>query len=137
MVNFIFRGELAVATKRQLQAIDNLVENGGNVSKAMRDAGYSEMTAKTPQKLTESKAFNELMSEAITDAKLIKVIDDGLTANRTFTEDGDTIDVPDHAIRHKFLETALKVKGAFKTDATGNTFIFNKGDVVAKKYVKD
>ena len=126
-----------MATKRQLQAIDNLVENGGNVSKAMRDAGYSEMTAKTPQKLTESKAFNELMSEAITDAKLIKVIDDGLTANRTFTEDGDTIDVPDHAIRHKFLETALKVKGAFKTDATGNTFIFNKGDVVAKKYVKD
>lgn len=126
-----------MATKKQLQAIDNLVENGGNVSKAMRDAGYSEMTAKTPQKLTESKAFNELMSEAITDAKLIKVIDDGLTANKTFTEDGEIIDVPDHAIRHKFLETALKVKGAFKTDATGNTFIFNKGDVVAKKYVKD
>lgn len=126
-----------MATKKQLQAIDNLVENGGNVSKAMRDAGYSEMTAKTPQKLTESKAFNELMSEAITDAKLIKVIDDGLTANKTFTEDGEIIDVPDHAVRHKFLETALKVKGAFKTDATGNTFIFNKGDVVAKKYVKD
>lgn len=126
-----------MASAKQLKAIDNLVENGGNVSKAMRDAGYSEQTAKTPQKLTESKAFQELMSEAITDQKLIKVIDDGLNANRVYTEDGEVIDVPDHAIRHKFLETALKVKGAFKTDTNGNTFIFNKGDVVAKKYVKD
>lgn len=126
-----------MATERQLKAIDNLVENRGNVSKAMRDAGYPPITAKNPKNLTESKAFQELMSEAITDKKLIKVIDDGLTANKTFAVDESVVEVPDHATRHKFLETALKVKGAFKTDTNGNTFIFNKGDVVAKKYVKD
>lgn len=34
-----------------------MVENGGNASKAMRDAGYSPNTAKTPKKLTESLGF--------------------------------------------------------------------------------
>lgn len=48
-----------------------MVENGGNVSKAMRDAGYSAKTAVTPSKLTESVAYkaiadlipDELLSE--------------------------------------------------------------------------
>ena len=130
---------IIMATKRQLKAIDNLVGNGGNVTKAMRDAGYSENTINTPAKLTESKAFNELMSEAITDAKLIKVRDDGLTASRTIVVDESAVDVPDHATRHKFLETALKVKGAFKNDPAGegNTFNFiNNANFKSKDYLK-
>lgn len=39
------------------KAVANMVENGGNVSKAMRDAGYSEETAISPKKLTDSKGF--------------------------------------------------------------------------------
>ena len=52
-----------MATPRQKIAVDNLVENGGIISRAMIDAGYSKATAKTPQKLTESKGFKELMKE--------------------------------------------------------------------------
>lgn len=52
-----------MATKKQEKALDKLVENGGNVSKAMRDAGYSPATAKTPAKLLDSKGFIELMDE--------------------------------------------------------------------------
>ena len=37
-----------------------MVENGGNMSKAMIDAGYSPNTAKTPQKLTNSKGFKSI-----------------------------------------------------------------------------
>lgn len=37
-----------------------MVENGGNVSKAMREAGYKSTTATTPKKLTTSKAFKKL-----------------------------------------------------------------------------
>jgi len=48
-----------MATLRQRKAFKNIVENGGIVSKAMRDAGYSDKTAKTPQKLTESVAYQE------------------------------------------------------------------------------
>jgi hypothetical protein len=53
-----------MATERQKKAIDNMLENGGIVSRAMRDAGYTDATSKTPQKLTESKAYKELVEEA-------------------------------------------------------------------------
>lgn len=55
-----------MATERQKAAITNIVENGGNVSKAMRDAGYSHETAKTPKKLTESIAYKDFQALAET-----------------------------------------------------------------------
>lgn len=61
-----------VSTLRQRVAYDNLVENGGNVSKAMIDAHYSKQTAKTPQKLTNSKGWIELLEEKIPDHKLLR-----------------------------------------------------------------
>lgn len=48
-----------MATDKCKKAVKNIVENGGIVSRAMEDAGYSPNTAKTPQKLTESKGFKE------------------------------------------------------------------------------
>lgn len=49
-------------TKKQEKALAILVEAGGDmpVGKAMRQAGYSPATAKTPQKLTESEAYKKL-----------------------------------------------------------------------------
>jgi len=47
-------------TIKQKKAVIALVENGGNVSNAMIRAGYSENTAHTPQKLTESDGFKEI-----------------------------------------------------------------------------
>lgn len=51
-----------MATGKQKKALEILVESGGKkpVSKAMVEAGYSEATAKTPQKLTESEAYKAL-----------------------------------------------------------------------------
>ncbi len=45
-------------------ALDKMVENGGVVSRAMLDVGYDPNTAKTPQKLTESKGFKQLLAES-------------------------------------------------------------------------
>lgn len=56
-----------MATLKQKKAIANVVENGGNVSRAMMDAGYTPATANTPQKLTESKAWKEIMEESLPD----------------------------------------------------------------------
>lgn len=53
-----------MATLKQKKAATNLIKNGGNVSKAMVDAGYSKATANTPQKLTESIGYKEIMAEA-------------------------------------------------------------------------
>ncbi len=59
-----------MATVKQKKAAVNLVGNGGNVTKAMIAAGYSENTANTPQKLTESKGWNELMGDYLSDEEL-------------------------------------------------------------------
>jgi hypothetical protein len=53
-----------MATLRQKMAVEKIVGNGGNVTEAMREVGYTENTANTPQKLTESKGFKELMAKA-------------------------------------------------------------------------
>lgn len=64
-----------MATARQKLAVDKLVENGGNVTKAMLDAKYSPATANTPKKLTESDGFKELCEEAgLTDGLLTKAL---------------------------------------------------------------
>lgn len=109
-------------TQKQQRAFKKSVENGGNVSKAMRDAGYSPATAKTPQKLTESKAWEELMEEYLPDDLLMKVHSEGLKANypvkaKVIRPDGTSdVEVPDHPTRHKFLDTALKLKDKYPAE---------------------
>lgn len=71
-----------MATVRQRKAVQNLAENGGIVSKAMRDAGYSEISSATPKKLTNSKGFQELMGEALSDKNLLKKHTELLNSSR-------------------------------------------------------
>ena len=107
-----------MATLKQKKALDLLVGNGGNVTKAMRDAGYSENTANTPQKLTESDGWQELLEEYLPDSLLMKVHKEGLEATRNGGEAGE---VPDYAVRHRYLDTGLKVKNKYpvqKVDLT-------------------
>ncbi len=62
-----------MASAKQKLAFKFMVENGGNISKAMRSAGYSANTAKTPQKLTRTKAWQELTgSYFLSDEELLK-----------------------------------------------------------------
>lgn len=90
-------------TIKQEQAFNNVVENGGNVSKAMRDAGYSDNTAHTPEKLTTSKGWLELVEEKLPDSLLAQKHLEGLNATN---KDGI-----DYAVRHRYLDTAYKIKG--------------------------
>lgn len=89
-----------MATERQKEAIENVVENGGNVSRAMLDAGYSPNTAKTPQKLTESKAWEELMKEHLPDVSLAKVHEQLLHSE-------------EQPIQVKALDMGYKLKGKY------------------------
>lgn len=62
----------AIALK-QKAVLDKLVENGGSVSKAIRDSGlYSENYAKNPQKLLASASWQELIETNLSDALLSK-----------------------------------------------------------------
>jgi len=49
-------------TIKQKDAISKVVENRGNISKSMRQAGYADKTAKNPKNLTESNAWKEAMA---------------------------------------------------------------------------
>ena len=59
-------------TTKQKLAASKLVENGGNIGKAMIAAGYSPATAKTPQKLTQSRGWQALMKKHFPDTLLAK-----------------------------------------------------------------
>lgn len=61
-----------MATLKQKFAASKMVENGGNISMSMMQAGYAPSTAKTPQKLTQSKAWPGLMEKYFPDQFLLK-----------------------------------------------------------------
>lgn len=72
----------AIAFKHK-RVLDNLVENGGNMSKAIRDTGmYSETMSSTPSKITNSVTWNELMEIHISDNELASKHKELLNATR-------------------------------------------------------
>jgi len=108
-----------MATLKQKLAVGKLVENGGNVSRSMLDAGYTPATASTPQKLTNSKGFQELIEKYLPDDKILGAL-------------GEDIDRKPQN-RTPELTLAAKIKGMMieKKDITsggeklrGNTIIF-------------
>lgn len=128
-------------TVKQKLAAKKVVENGGNVSRAMIEAGYSPATAKSPQKLTESKGWEELMEKYLPDDKVLQAHQAGLEATKVVSaiivgkdansKTTDFIDVPDHPTRMKAVELAYKVKKKIGNDGTGvavqvNTIISDK-----------
>lgn len=91
-----------IASAKQKKATE-LVLKGQSVSSAMREAGYTEASAKNPKNLTETRYFLDIMEKhGVTDEKIAKVMSEGLEAKHK----GEV----DHGMRHKYLETALKVK---------------------------
>lgn len=90
-------------------------------------AGYSKATAtqaahsiENPRVLTY---MARLMDNAgITDEKLVAKIDEGLEAMRIQGTDDNFIEVADHNARHKYLDTALKLKQHYpKEEGATNT----------------
>lgn len=137
-------------TLKQQKAINNVVGNGGNVTKAMIEAGYSPNTANTPQKLTESKAWMELMDQHLPDGDLLAKHKEALEATKPIGaqiligKDGKTIlkenegmiEVPDHVVRLKAVELGYRVKGKLRPEegATNETKILVIPSELITKY---
>lgn len=114
-----------------LESIGKPKNKNKSVGKAMLDAGYSPAMAKNPHVLTKSNGWKELMEKYLPDEKLAAKLDEGMESMKQIgarkivqgaktgheirvdssTEVDDFIEVPDYAVRHKYVETALKVKG--------------------------
>ncbi len=92
-----------------------IVENGGTMASAMRKAGYSDAMIKNPQKVTRSKGFKEILENmGLDDKALAKTLKEGLNATKVIVRNNknpSSNKIPDYAIRHRYLETALEIKG--------------------------
>lgn len=105
-------------TLRQRKAVKILVENGGkSVSAAMRQAGYSEETAKSPHKLTKSKSWQALMDEFLPQDLIARKHQELLEAEETiFIPRGKEIlerKRPDHMARRAGIDMAHKLRGNY------------------------
>ena len=96
------------------------------IGQAMREAGYSESTSKTPERLTESKGWAELMEKYLPDPDVLEVHKQGLKANKIITSHTEPdYEYPDHAIRMKAVEMAYRVKNKLQ----GQVQILNQGEM--------
>lgn len=94
-------------TLRQKKAFKKAAENGGVVSRAMLDAGYSAMTAQDPKKLTDSKGWKELMEIYLPDDKL------GRKHDQLLNDQESNVQV-------KALDMAYKLKGKYAPEKALN-----------------
>ena len=78
-------------------AMEKIVENRGNVSKSMREAGYSDAYASNPDQFTNTKGFKELADAYLPDDFLLRALAEDIEAK------------PKQ--RKQELELAFKVKG--------------------------
>lgn len=69
-------------TWRQIKAVKNLVENGGSIRQAMKDAGYSQTMADNPKRLTQSKSFRALLDDCIPEEEVSKQLRNLLHASK-------------------------------------------------------
>ena len=86
-----------MATVRQKKALDNIIENRGNVSQAMLSAGYSANSARNPKNLTDSDGYAELLEAYLPDDMLLRALADDI--------EGKQLN------RKAELELAFKLKG--------------------------
>ena len=97
-----------MATMKQKKAFDKIVENRGNISRAMLDVGYDETTAKNPKNLTESKGFKELCEEyGLTDDLLVTSLVEDIKEKK--------------GNRRAELELGFKIKGKLTPEEKGDS----------------
>lgn len=102
-----------MATFKQKLTAKHLVENGGNIGKAMRAAGYSKATAKTPQKLTLSKGWQDLMEDIFPDKTLLIKHRQLLNAKKAIFIGNKKYLISDNVALAKALDLAYKIKGRY------------------------
>lgn len=133
-----------MATVKQKLAFKKVIK-GKSISGAMREVGYSLNTAKVTTKLTKSLGWQELVDKYISEEALMKVHKEGLKATKRQgvggmvlnTEEGKfghtEIEVPDYAVRHKYLETGYKIRGKLKEHEEKPNNIFFIGNITLEQ----
>lgn len=113
-----------ISTKiKQSKVLAKIIEDGRPVAVAMREVGYKE--GYKPTTLVKTKTWAELLARDLPDKLLTRVAKQGLKF-----KNGDK--VKEAEIRHKYLETGLKMTGKLRQDDTAGGML---GLVVGFKMV--
>lgn len=129
-------------TKQDKKFVEKVVETG-NLTKAVQEAYDIEdpkyASVKGQRLIAKDRIKNAIqtLADRIPDDKLHQVLMDGLDATKRSGTGGmkigigtdgkvndfghTEIDEPDYATRHKYLDTALKIKGAYELDEQKTT----------------
>lgn len=104
-------------TKKEKGFIKDYLETGNGTEAALKNYDTEDKNIAASiasQNLTKLKIQNEIRSiaDSLPDEDLIKVHKEGLQA----TAD----DMPDYSVRHKYLDSAYKLKGAYAPDKSIN-----------------
>lgn len=107
-------------TEKQKLAFKNLTEKHCSEKEALISAGFSEGTAQKPKNVTNTKGWQQLLDEYLPDEDLAKAHKEGMLAIKTergIDEEGNIkYFIPDYAVRHKYLDTAYKLKRMYSED---------------------
>lgn len=104
-----------MSTIKQQKVAKILLENGGGVSAAMREAGYGNGTAKNPQKFTRSKGWQQLMEKYLPDALVVQRHRELLDKEEILHVGEKTITQP-HSDVLRALDMVYKLKGNYSSD---------------------
>lgn len=118
-------------TKKQKQVFDKVMNQDMPVSRAMLEVGYSKNTAINPSDVTRTKGWEKLLETVLPDKLLIKVHKEGLGAGERLIVGGKKTNIfkPDYSVRHKYLDTAYKIKNKFpKTEGPSVALQVNFND---------
>ena len=109
-------------TLKERKFITAYIENNGNASKAYKvtHPKYKGENAKvlgcrllTKVNLTTNELLNEM---GMNDEQLHEKLLEGLDATKSISSDNEIIDVDDFPTRHKYLDTAYKLKGVYPAE---------------------
>jgi hypothetical protein len=115
----MFLRKMVKLSPLERKAVEGVLQ-GKSQTQAMLDAGYSEgMSHKQQKRVFERDRVQGAIVAAMEDMgvdveRLVMVLRDGLGAERVMvSKNGGRLSTPDHAVRHKFLQTALELRGDY------------------------
>jgi len=93
-------------SERHKEVAEAVLENGGKMAPALREAGYSDEVVNNPKKVTSTKSWKAQMKSLEEKVSVEDILDNGLnaTVKNAFGEE-----VPNFTIQHKYLDTFLKI----------------------------
>ena len=111
-------------TLLQRKVFKNYLKNGGNMTKAIKDAGGS---VDNRGHMVKRTGWKMLVEEYLADEDLAKTHREGLKATKhenVIGEKGtETIESPDFPTRHRYLESAYRLKNRYQEEGQGGNQI--------------